>query len=120
MGIVSFLVWCYLIKTLNWEETHARNFLLMLMVLFQNLHVLNCRSEIQSVFKIAIRKNLWVFFGISLAQSLHIFATYNPFLQRALGVSPIPFKEWFYLLIIASTVLWAMEIFKVIKRNEKN
>ncbi len=119
IGLVSFIVWWYLIKIMVWEESHARNFLLMLMVLFQNVHVLNCRSELISTFKIAIKKNLVVFFGILSAQALHIFALYNPFLRKALQTSPIPFKEWFYLLLIASSVLIVMEVFKIIKRKSK-
>ncbi|MFA5420985.1 MAG: HAD-IC family P-type ATPase [Patescibacteria group bacterium] len=121
MGLVSFGVWIYLLDYLGWEESHARNFLLMLMVLFQNFHVLNCRSEIVSTFKISIKKNLVVFFGIIAAQALHIFATYNPFLQRALHTEPVPLVEWFYLFLIASSILWTMEIFKFFRRrNKKN
>jgi calcium-translocating P-type ATPase len=119
MGLISFLVWYYLLNILKWEEGAARNFLLMLMVLFQNLHVLNCRSEISSTFKIAIKKNLVVFFGILAAQSLHIFATYNPFLQRALQTRPVSLEEWFYLFLIASSILWSMELFKFLKRKFK-
>lgn len=121
IGLVSFIVWWYLVDLMAWEESHARNFLLMLMVLLQNVHVLNCRSEMISTFKIAARKNLVVFFGILSAQALHIFALYNPFLRKALHTSPIPFKEWFYLFLIASSILWVMELFKIIKRKlEKN
>lgn len=121
MGLVCFFVWLYLLNILGWSEVSARNFILMLMVLFQNIHVLNCRSETNSVFRIPIRKNIILFFGIIMAQGLHIFATYNPFLQRALQTEPISLREWFYLFLIASSVLWTMEIFKLIKRkNKKN
>jgi P-type Ca2+ transporter type 2C len=119
IGLVSFGVWCYLLNILGWEEIHARNFLLMLMVLFQNFHAFNCRSEFTSAFKIPIRKNLAIFFGVLAAQGLHVFATYNPFLQKTLQTSPVPLEEWFYLFLLASSILWAMEIFKFIKRRKR-
>lgn len=119
MGLVSFLVWYYLLNVLRWEESIARNFLLMLMVLFQNMHVLNCRSETVSTFKVAVSKNFRVFLAILAAQGLHIFATYNPFLQKALQTSPISLREWFYLFLIASSILWSMELFKIFKRKFK-
>jgi P-type Ca2+ transporter type 2C len=117
IGLVCFVVWWYLLNILGWAENSARNFLLMLMVLFQNIHVLNCRSETRSVFKMPIKKNIILFFGILMAQGLHIFATYNPFLRRALQTEPVSLREWVYLFLIASSVLWTMEVFKIIKRK---
>lgn len=118
IGLVSFITWWYLIRVLGMEESHARNFLLMLMVLFQNIHVFNCRSESVSAFKIPIKRNLVVFFGVVGAQALHIFALYNPFLRKALQTSPIPFQEWLVLLLLSSSVLIAMELFKLFKRKK--
>jgi P-type Ca2+ transporter type 2C len=34
----------------GWNETEARNVLLLLMVLFENFHIGNCRSETKSAF----------------------------------------------------------------------
>ena len=119
IGLVVFGVWFYLINILEWEESHARNIILMLMVLFQNIHTLNCRSERTSTFRIALRKNMFLIVGVLMAQLLHVFATYNPFLQRALGTFPISNREWIILLALASSVLWAMELFKLVKRKIK-
>ncbi len=123
IGLVVFVTWFYLINVLGWEENLARNMVLMLMVLFQNMHVFNCRSEKNSTFKIGVRKNLVLFFGVIGAQLLHVLATYNPFMQRVLGISPVNFREWLILLVLSSSVLWAMELFKIflkLKHNRKN
>lgn len=120
IGAISFVVWYYLLEVLNWEESLARNFLLMLMVFFQNIHALNCRSESNSTFKMPIKRNFLIFVGILSAQLLHIFATYNPFLRKVLNTQPISLEEWFYLLLISSSVLWIMEIFKIVKKKMKN
>lgn len=112
IGLVTSGTWYYLISVVSWSETEARNFILMLLVLFQNIHVFNCRSESASAFKIPINKNYLLILGVLLAQGLHIFATYNPFFQKVLQLSPISLKNWLMLLAISSSVLWAMEIYK--------
>ncbi len=119
MGLVSFGAWYYLIEILGQEENHARSFILMLLVLFQGVHTLNCRSESTSTFKIALRKNLILIFGVLVAQSLHIWATYSSFMQDILKIDTISWQEWLSLLLLASLVLWGMELFKWFKRSSK-
>ncbi len=118
IGLFVFGAWFYLINVLGWGEDASRNIILMLMVLFQNVHVLNCRSEKTSIFRMSFRKNLILLFGILSAQLLHVAITYIPFMERVLKVSPISFKEWVILLVMASSVLLFMEIFKLIRRKK--
>jgi magnesium-transporting ATPase (P-type) len=117
MGIFSFAVWFYLIN-LGYSVEYTRNILLMLIVLFQNFHIFNCRSEYLSAFKIPLQKNKILIFGVLIAQALHITATYIPFMQNILQLEPISFFNWLILLVMASSILWAMEIFKYIKRKK--
>ena len=44
MGVSAFVVWYFLIGA-GVEESAARNLVLLLMVLLENVHVFNCRSE---------------------------------------------------------------------------
>lgn len=121
IGFFVFGAWLYFLKVMNLSEEYSRNLVLILMVFFQNLHLFNCRSEKKSFLKISLRKNLILLFGVLLAQGVHIFATYNSFMQKVLKVSPIDIKQWLVLLVLASSVLWGMEIFKlIINRNKKN
>ncbi len=119
IGLLAFGVWFYLINIVEINESSARNLVLMLMVLFQNFHAFNCRSEVTSTFRIAIRKNLILFFGVLIAQAVHIGATYTPFMQEALEIYPVSINEWIVLLALSSTVLWGMEIFKLVRRRMK-
>jgi calcium-translocating P-type ATPase len=116
MAIVSFITWFYLVKE-GASAQYASNYILMLMVLFQSIHAFNCRSEYISAFKVPLKKNLVLLFGVIIAQSLHIAATYNPFMQRILRLEPIKMHDWIILLLLASSVLWVMEIFKAIQKK---
>lgn len=117
MGFVVFAVWVFSIRYLKLNEDYARNLVLLLMVLFQNIHLLNCRSERTSVFKISLKKNWVLVFGVLLAQGLHILITYVPFMQKVLKVSPIKLTHWICLLLIASLILLLMEFFKFLRRH---
>jgi len=100
------------------SAAYASNYILMLLVLFQSIHAFNARSEITSTFKISLKRNLFLVLGIFVAQGLHIAATFIPFMQKTLQLQPIPFRDWLILLLIASLVLWVMELFKLVKRKK--
>ncbi|MGB7294297.1 MAG: HAD-IC family P-type ATPase, partial [Candidatus Aminicenantales bacterium] len=118
IGLVAFGAWSWLLK-LGFEQFAARNKLVLLMVLFENLHVFNCRSEYESAFRVPLRRNVILAFGVVAAQGLHLLAMQVPFMRAALRTSPVSIKEWLILLGLALSVLAAMEIFKIVKRAAK-
>lgn len=119
IGIIAFATWVWLIGE-GYDENQARNFLLLLMVLFENFHVLNCRSEYRSVFKVPFRNNYFLIIGIVMMQGLHIVAMHIPFMQKLLSISPVSFITWLNLLIIASFIILVMEIFKRVRSAHEN
>jgi magnesium-transporting ATPase (P-type) len=116
MGLVVFGVWYWLLSN-GWEETAARNLVLLLMVLFQNFHAFNCRSEHESAFRVPFRRNPVLVIGVLAAQGIHLLAMQLPFMQVVLDVAPVSSQEWLVLLLLASTILVTMELFKFFKRK---
>jgi magnesium-transporting ATPase (P-type) len=101
----------------GWTEFEARNTLLLLMVLFENVHVFNCRSETRSAFRVPFTANPFLIVAVVVAQCVHIGAMYVPGLSDVLGIAPISADAWIRILPIAFTLLAVMEIYKVaIKR----
>ncbi len=82
----------------------------------QNFHAFNCRSESVSVFKVPIKRNIVLVFGVIAAQGIHIISMQIPFMQNILRIEPISFNEWILILILAIPMIVAMEIFKLIKK----
>ena len=116
---ILFAVWWHLIYNLNYNEVHARSVVMMLMVVLQNFHVLNCRSETKSLFKMPLKNNSVLLVGILLAQGVHVLATYSP-LGATLQLEPITLTEWLILIPTAAIILGVMEIFKLIwNRNQQ-
>lgn len=112
IGLVAF----FLFKTLlDWGYTveEARNSTLLLMVLFENVHVFNCRSETLSIFQHNPMRNRILLFGTLAAQLIHIGAMYTPWISNVLGVQPVSIEHWSQLLVLALTVTIVMEIHKL-------
>ncbi len=98
------------------EVDSARNILLLLMVLFQNFHVGNSRSETKSLFSISPLRNPLLLVGTAAAQLIHIAALYVPFTQTVLRTEPVSLSTWLTLLCLASSVLIVMELHKLLWR----
>ncbi|WP_347158694.1 cation-translocating P-type ATPase [Pontibacter chitinilyticus] len=118
---LTFGLWYWLVEGQGMDVRHARTDLMMLMVLLQNFHVLNCRSEFKSLFQVPLRNNYLLIAGIVGAQLVHISAAYVPFLASILELEPVQLNEWLKLLPTAAVVLGAMELFKWLRsRSVKN
>jgi magnesium-transporting ATPase (P-type) len=111
MGVVAFglYYWCLLNGL---AESEARNLLLLLMVLFENVHALNARSETRSLLKIPLRANPFLILSVIGAQGLHVAAMYLPGIREVLDVEPIAFHNWLPVALIALSLLLVIEIYK--------
>lgn len=108
IGIVAFMIFKWLLG-LGMSVDEARNGTLLLMVLFENIHVFNSRSETLSAFLHNPLRNPLLLFGTVAAQLIHIGAMYTPWIRDVLHMQPVSFDLWLHLLIMALTVLVAME-----------
>lgn len=113
IGIMAFFVFQWLLDR-GFTVDEARNGTLLLMVLFENVHVFNCRSEQRSVFQHNPLRNPVLLIGTVVAQLVHIGAMYTPWISDVLNIQPVSPQHWLELLGLALTVMVVMEIHKVI------
>ena len=116
MGVVAFATYYWLLQA-GWSVDAARNLVLLLMVMFENLHAFNSRSETQSLFKMNPFKNKLLLFSVLAAQVLHIGAIYTPGLNDVLGLAPISLQQWGAMLAVALTLVLVNEGYKVWRRR---
>jgi len=95
----------------------ARNATLLLMVLFENVHVFNSRSESRSALTHNPLRNPFLLFGTVAAQLLHIGAMYTPIMQEVLQIQPISFENWLKLLGVALILLLVTEAHKLLYKH---
>ncbi len=111
MGISAFALF-YTLLEYGYEEDMARNITLLLMVLFENVHVFNSRTENHSIFKINHAKNRFLWMSVIIAQGVHIASMYSSSMQSVLNVQPVSLEMWSTLLFIALTLMAVMELEK--------
>ena len=116
IGSVAFLVFQGLMAR-GFSMDEARNGTLLLMVLFENIHVFNCRSEVRSVFRHNPLRNPILLIGTAMAQLVHIGAMYTPWISGVLKIQPVTPQHWLELLGLALTVLLVMELHKLVRRG---
>ncbi|TAK83739.1 MAG: HAD family hydrolase [Betaproteobacteria bacterium] len=116
IGALAFAAY-YVLLARGHALEDARNAVLLLMVLFENVQAFNSRSETLSVFRHDPMRNKLLFFGTIAAQLVHIGAMYTPGLAGVLGVRPVSFGLWLELLALALVMLAAMEAHKRLRRR---
>jgi Ca2+-transporting ATPase len=114
IGSVAYLVFQWLLAR-GFALDEARNGTLMLMVLFENIHVFNSRSESLSAFRHNPLRNPLLLFGTAAAQTVHIGAMYTPWLSDVLRIQPVSPQHWLELLLLALSVLLIMELHKLLR-----
>lgn len=116
IGLIVFGEWYYLLNFLHLQEEVARGYIMVLMVFMQNIHVLNCRSERESTFKISLKSNPFIIFSIISAIVLQIIVMEVPLFSKFLQTSTVPFPMILKLFLLSCVVLIVMEFYKKIKR----
>lgn len=111
MGCLAFAVFTWQMNA-GASESAARNMTLLLMVLFENVHVLNSRSETVSIFRQSLFGNRLLLLAIGCAQAIHIGAMYTPGLREILQVEPVALAQWSQLLMVALVLIVVDELHK--------
>jgi len=111
MGVGGFAIFFWLLEN-GFHVDEARNQLLLLFVLFENLQTFNSRSERHSVFRQSVFANPMLVVSVLTAQSIHIAAMYTPGLNDTLRLAPVSAMTWAVLLSLALTLTLAVELDK--------
>ncbi|MDY0352135.1 MAG: HAD-IC family P-type ATPase [Desulfobulbaceae bacterium] len=96
----------------------ARTVAVTTMVFFQFFQAWNSRSELESVFRLNPLGNPFLFFSMIAAFLAQLAVIYVPPLQWVFRTEPISGTEWLQILIVASSVIVAVEIDKFLRRRK--
>jgi magnesium-transporting ATPase (P-type) len=114
MGVVGFLTfrWFLLDGADDGQVASARNALLLLMVLFENIHIGNCRSETKSALILSPLRSPILLAGTITAFLIHLTAMHTPLGQWLLQSEPVGLRTWGVLFLLALTIFPVMELHK--------
>jgi magnesium-transporting ATPase (P-type) len=94
---------------------NARTAGFTVLVLAQLFNCLNARSENASAFRNPFA-NRWLWAAIALSAALQVAVVNLDFLNAAFGTVPLSLSQWGVCVAMASLVLWATELRKLIAR----
>ena len=118
IGIVSFVLFYFLLQSGESIES-ARNITLLLMVLFENVHVFNSRTEINYLHQITYKSSAYLILWVIFTQLLHIACMHIPFMQNVLSTQPVSLNTWFVLAVVALGLVLVMEADKWLMLKKK-
>jgi magnesium-transporting ATPase (P-type) len=111
MGGVGIAAFHWMLRS-EWSQPAARNGLLLLMVLFENVHIGNCRSETRSALQLSPFRSPLLLLGTLAALLVHVVAMHVPLMNRVLGTQPVGIATWVSLLGLALVLFAVMECHK--------
>lgn len=98
------------------DIVEARTVAFTTLVFGQLFNTFNARSDRTSAFH-HLFTNRWLWGAIALSIVLQIAVVQLPFLNKAFGTTPLAIGDWFLCITLASIVLWADELKKLIERG---
>ncbi len=119
IGVLVFILWWYLIKVKLIDEGLARSYVMILMIMIQNIHTFNCRSEKQSAFQISWKSNPIFIIGILGSLLLGIIVIEVSFFTDLLQTSSIPAYDLVLTFVYGLIILVIMECYKKIRYHNE-
>ena len=117
IGLVVFGLWIYLINYKKIDINVARTYVMALMIIIQNFHAFNCRSEDKSIGDISIFSNKIFVIGIICSVILGIAVIQINIFNRILKTTGIPLNNLCLIMALGLIVLLVMEIYKKIQKK---
>ena len=109
MAAVVLFVQAWSIKT---EHAHWQTMVFTVLCLTQLGHVLAIRSEKESLFKIGLFSNKYLFGAVVLTFVFQMATVYVPILNLVFKTKPLTLNELMFTLALSSLVFFAVEIEK--------
>ena len=119
IGLLVFGLWVFLIKKVNMDVDTARGYVVALMVIIQNIHAFNVRSEKKSALSVPLKSNKIFLYGVLGSLLLGVLVMEFAPLATLLKTSSIPPLHLLYLFALGAVIFVVMECYKKIKYGNK-
>ncbi|MFH1015317.1 MAG: cation-transporting P-type ATPase, partial [Nitrospirota bacterium] len=96
----------------------ARTMAVTTMVFFQFFQAWNSRSELQSIFRINLMSNPFLFYSMIAAFLAQLAVIYVPALQWVFRTEPIATGDWLQILMVSASVIVVVEADKFLRRRK--
>lgn len=121
----SFIAFCSLLAFVlvlfveNEGIGRARTAAFIVLACSQLFHSFNCRSSTESIFKLGLFTNTKLIVACGISFILQMGAVYLPFMQKVFKTESLGMFDWVMVVVISSLPLWAMEIWKAVRKSSR-
>jgi Ca2+-transporting ATPase len=115
-SLAAFMFVCFVEKE---GIGRARTAAFIVLSCSQLFHSFNCRNFTESLFKIGVFSNMKLIVATGISFLLQMVVVYVPFLQKVFKTEALGAFDWLLVIIISSFPLWAMEIFKRVRKSTR-
>lgn len=120
--LILLFIFFLLIRVWPQDLTYVRSIVFMSLGMDSLFYVFSCKSLGRSLLKIKIFDNIYLVYAVIFGIVLQVLPLYIPFLQKALSVTHLGWKEW---ALVAALVVFKMGLIELIKyifsrQNNKN
>lgn len=119
ISFMIFTIWKYFMDN-NTNMLIARSTIMLIMTFIQNLHVLNCRSEKNSIFKTSLYSNPLIIITIIGSILLQIIVINVPALTKILKITNLSFNKIVISFCYSLLILLIAELYKLIYKKLNN
>lgn len=85
----------------------ARTMAFSTLVFCQLFHVLDCRSEVASIFEIGLFTNKYVLVAVTTSALMQLLVIYNPFCRGIFGTTIPSWGDWLMVLLVSGWTFFA-------------
>jgi Ca2+-transporting ATPase len=101
----------------NYSQVHWQTMVFTIMTFMQMGHVLAIRSERESLFKIGLFSNLYLFGAVTITVILQLAVIYLPSLNKIFKTQPLAVSELLICFLLGATLFVAVEFEKFLSRR---
>jgi P-type Ca2+ transporter type 2C len=117
IAFCSLTAFCFVMFFEKEGLPRARTAAFVVLSCSQLFHAFNCRSQVESLFKLGLFTNTKLLWAAGISFALQMIVVYVPFLQTIFKTEPLMGFDWCMVIAISSLPLWATEIMKAIRKQ---
>lgn len=116
MGFVMMIGTIILFNNYMFEGfLKASTVALTVLAVYQWFNAFNCRSDRKSIFRMNFFSNKYLLFAFAAVIGLQVLAVYTKPFNKFLNTTPINLSDWVIIIVVALSVIFVDEIYKLIK-----
>lgn len=119
VGALAIFTWALAIRPATADIDEARTLVFYVLTMFQVFHVLAIRVERKSVFSEGFLRNRHLIAAVALTVAMQLLVIYAAPLQTAFRTVALPWEELVLATLVGSTVFFAVEFEKWIRRRRE-